>query len=146
MAQVSDERFGVWGGRPPGGWCHFDKPNFEHGYSGTREEAERTLAVFRGERPDTPYEIIPFDPEKEPEPWPCRVTLIQLRALLDIEAEGRAANFEPTSRGGFGKSTYDALMERGLIMGSLKGRPVFKITRAGRSVLAKQGHMLLGKK
>jgi hypothetical protein len=141
---VTDELFGVWGGRPPGGWCYFHLPNPEHPHSGTREEAERTLAVFKGERPDTPYEIIPFDPEKEPEPWPCRVTLVQLRALADIDAEGHGAQHMPASRGGFGKSTYDALMDRGLIMSTLhsRPRPAFRLTRAGRAALDKQRHML----
>lgn len=66
---MSDKQFGIWGGTHPYGWVIINS-GADNECSGTREECERTVDTLRKEYPDTHYEIVPFDPQREPEGKP----------------------------------------------------------------------------
>ena len=79
MADEQQSLWGVWGGRPPGGWCSFlsTHPSADrrpqtalvgYAYVGSRGEAEagrETLSEEYGDR-QIAYEVVPFDATREP--------------------------------------------------------------------------------
>jgi len=141
------ELFGIWGGSTPGGWCFISRPNsFDYEIvCGTREEAEAGCAVFLREqaeynaqypdptRPLRSYEVIPFDPEREPVGSEITPTHAQRMALECVERVGtwNVMGCPP-------RHVRAAVEERGWVMHRswLKGKPIV-LTAAGRRALAK---------
>jgi hypothetical protein len=138
---VASKLFGIWGGSHPGGWCHIEAGVC----AGTREEAEKSLAVFlreqteyraqhpATERPIFTYEIISFDPEREPEGSKDKPTHAQRMALECIERVGtwNVMGCPP-------RHVRVAVEARGWVMHRpwLKTKPI-ALTTSGKCALAK---------
>jgi hypothetical protein len=63
------EKYGIWGGKHPAHWCHIFAPHLpalENEYCGSMAHVEYALADFRRDYPDTNYEIVLYDREREP--------------------------------------------------------------------------------
>lgn len=117
--------WGVWGGRPPGGWAPVVWQRNE--YAGTRAEAEEIAAVLRRENPDCNYQVVGYDPTRDPIGVFAQASDAQLQ-LLDY-----VRRFGDTSRlPQFGRSTRDAVFARGWVTYS-DGR--CRLTKVGAAVL-----------
>lgn len=148
------DKFGIWGGRAPGGWCHIYMPEVEPyfgAHMGTQEQAEKGATSFRSDYPDYKYEVIPFDPNKEPQGKVSKPSARQLKAMVCIKhvelwslrhdpAMGRGASqrfFSLTP-----KNTQDSLFMRGWVMFIHDGGGLdlgVSLTKVGREVLARYG-------
>lgn len=137
-----DQKWGIWGGIPPGGWCTFEVSDggdyLGYGIVGTREEAIKGTEGFLTERyrqPESTYEVVRYDPEREPEWKDCKPSPAQiqfLERLLSGEKLGRDRvdnyNMVAAQTPGY-RATVDVLYRNGWIF---QGRT----TRKGREVLA----------
>lgn len=131
--------WGVWGGRPPGGWASLRVAGAGtlgqgYDYCGTLAEAEAGAAVLARENPpwregchDCRYEVVPYDPARDPIGVFAQASDAQLQ-LLDY-----VRRFGDTSRlPQFGRSTRDAVFARGWVTYS-DGR--CRLTKVGAAVL-----------
>jgi len=91
---MTEPRFGLWGGSPPGAWCWigFDRDKIlRHGdagaqYVGTKAQAEDARAQFLREGADPEgYTVEEFDPEREPAATEDVPTEAQARALRELQ-------------------------------------------------------------
>lgn len=140
-------RWGIWGGRKPGGWCMFRVAGvFPGAHVGTREEAEAGLDVFLiemkkyGYSPsEFSYELVPFDPAKLPEAdektVPSKVQADVLLALTGADYDAFNRLLSPGSSGTRPKrSTMDSLRDRGWLFGYVDvdpSRVIVRTTPAG---------------
>jgi len=131
---AADSKWGLWGGRTPGGWACFRMEAGEWGYIGTRKQAAAGAELFKREGAPWAYTPVLFDPAREPEGVVDRPTAAQAKALR-IAAKGRhpACGFAPAR-----ESTMDALWRRGWYMFDVCDgvHAEVRITKAGRASLA----------
>jgi len=126
------ELFGIWGGTPPGGWCHiWYKGRKEGSNFGTREEAERVLPEFLHDHPDCTYEVVPFDPLRQPAFTLGKPTKAQLEAMRRIQ-KYRTINLRPF----IPRATLNVLSRNGWFMHSANGKDC-ELTLEGTKLLEK---------
>lgn len=143
-----NQLFGLWGGRPPGGWCMFitSAGPRGNGYTGTREEAESGKDVFHRERAesirkygsraddDCTYDVVMFDPEREPEAAEDVPTEAQARFMREIDITG---DFNRAVLGySQWQSTSRALHDKGWTFYDVTTNKL-RLTKAGRTALAR---------
>lgn len=131
--------WGLWGGVSPGGWCSF-RCGDGYRYAGTHDEASAGKAVFNSEN-DLDYEVVPFEPGRDPQGQDAVPTLAQMKVLRVIDKEGTINNL------GFHgvknwRATVDALYKRGWYTSAIstegvESKPGMRLTKAGRAALGK---------
>ena len=142
-------RYGLWGGRAPGGWCLFASSlggdRLGYSVSGTQVDAEAGRAVFVSEkanRSDCQYEVVVFDAAREPVAdevtTPTKAQAVFLQELKRIGDYNRAVR----SRGHrmhmhtVRRATLEAVMNRGWIFGYPEGHDMqIRVTPAGMRAL-----------
>jgi hypothetical protein len=114
-------------------WQEGMKLDRENYNEGTLAQAENTAAALRREHPDVTYDVIPFDPERQPIHTRGRITKAQFDVLIAIRD-----NLGQARKWGWGssKATYRSLIRRGLIMSPT--------TRSGGLMLSTAGKAALG--
>lgn len=133
------ELWGVWGGAI-GGWCWIGETATGNPYCGTKQQAEAVLGTFKNDYPGLSYEAAVFDEHRDPPAKEGKVSRSQYALLQRIKACTSAEGFEenPVARGGFAKSTYWAVLEKGLAKYRPTARGRLVLTKAGEHVLATQ--------
>jgi hypothetical protein len=144
------EEFGLWGGRPPGGWCTFQvaKSADGHGYRGSREEAEAGTQLFRKERREAEekygpreellflYEAVLFDPEREPASdsklsKPSKTQAAFMRELVRLDDFNSVLWHHPRW-----KATSWALFDKGWIFHDVMKEKI-RLTKTGHVALSR---------
>ena len=156
--------WGVWGGRPPGGWCSFRSTHASadrrpenaptgYGYVGSLAEAEAGRAAlvlvkdFDENRAQNTYEIVPFDATREPVADETSIPTDAQAAFLRELA--RTGDYNEAVAGALGRqalpATRNAVHDRGWTF-SYKPDPTVPranyfghalVTPAGRRALAR---------
>jgi len=138
-AKIADQiSFGLW----HNGWCTFITAQGQFngfGYVGTQEEAQEGRAQFVKEgRDPSEYEVVPFDPSREPLVKPGRPTPTQLEALKYVAEKGTCTRF-PFPPNWYRTATI--LLDRGWVQANItaEGQTIatrpFRLTTAGKSFL-----------
>lgn len=126
------ELFGIWGGQPPGGWCHIWYPGCDRSsYRNTREEAERGLRGFLKEKHGYMYEVVPFDPAREPTFKCVRPTAAQLNAMRVIQIYKTIHVFSAPKR-----ETMNVLFRNGWCVFDIDSAQGYLLTTGGERLLA----------
>jgi hypothetical protein len=130
---MTHERWGVWGGKDPGGWCEFGEHPTAREW-GTRDEAEALKALFDKEAAlaSRRYDVVPFDDAREPDSVEDVPTAAQKSALQSCLRYGTF--YQHTSR--IRRSTIGVLRRNGWIMYRTSER-VTRVTAAGHRALAR---------
>lgn len=93
--------------------------------------------MLQGENPSCTYEVVVYDPEREPEARPKGVTAEQIACLREVAArpqgvhEGNPGCLVATS---YGSPTFRALLQKGLVRMSGETRNLVA-TKAGKALL-----------
>ena len=132
------DQYMIWGGAAPGGWCPVWNPGMElhrpHPQTGSHEQAEETAARLRTDYPGFSYEVMLYDPAREPVAViKGKLTKPQYHALKDT-ADGKNP-FDCNWPNMHTRSTLNVLFRRGLIMHDETIKSRVRITRAGHDVL-----------
>jgi hypothetical protein len=136
--------WGLWGGVSPGGWCSFRRKEGGYRYAGTRDEALTGKAVFNLEN-DFRYDVVPFDPEREPQGKDAIPTSAQAAVLRIIEKDGTINNLGihgPHVGVKNWRATVSALYKRGWYTSEIdpegrESRRGMRLTKTGRAALAR---------
>lgn len=125
--------YGIWGGKHPYGWCMFEVRD-QYSYFGSEKAALAGWKFFVEEnnrrRAGALYDVIPYDPYKEPVANGKKPTELQLQCLTRMHAASKRGTIELDVNYFYRvyrpRSTVDGLIRRGLIM-------VYppRVTRAG---------------
>lgn len=127
-------RFGVWCHSPPGAWCTIGRPGTLLSVR-TAEEAGAAAAELRADHPRARYEVLPYEPAREPDVRRGHLSPDQVRCLRALAARADGDGPDPAAE--HGKEDFAALLGRGFAKMDDSGRLV--PTRAGRAVLASEG-------
>jgi len=146
---AAELKWGVWGGQIVPGWCSIDVEtggNWRNSaYEGTKEEAERQAEGLRRAYPDVRYDVLPFDPDREPEenPGPY-ATAAQKRALEIVDRTGDLYATKWRSATPIARAVAETLMDRGWVMWKINRgqtpdmRHRAVLTKAGRKILERR--------
>lgn len=140
-------RYGLWGGRAPGGWCTFASSlggdRLGYSTSGTQADAEAGREVFVSEnanRSDLHYEVVVFDPAREPAAdevaVPTKAQAVFLQELKRIGDYNRAARSARSGLPNVRSATLEAVDRRGWTFGYPEGHDMqIRVTPAGMRAL-----------
>lgn len=111
-------KYGVWGGRAPGGWCPIfsvDGADLSSAYLGTQEQAEKQAAELRRDYPNHTYTVDAFDPAREPAAVDGKPTAAQRRGLEQLRRIIASKYSDNAWYRQVARSTATALRDRGWI-------------------------------